>query len=476
MRSTPSVLHLDLDAFFCAVEQRDKPSLRGRPVVVGGTRGRGVVATASYEARAFGVHSAMPVGEARRKAPAGTAFLSPRGAAYKKSSLVVMEVLREVSPLVEQVSIDEAYIDLTGAEAVDLSVDGVRALAQEITAAIKDRTGGLTASVGAGSSKLMAKIGSDLHKPSGITVVPPGQEMDVLGPLPVGKVPGIGPATQARLATYGVTTVADLARMSLDDLVGLFGVAHGNGLFRAARADDDRPVVIEREAKSVSAEDTFETDITSMPRLQAEIDLLATRVGHRLRTAASSGRTVTLKVRRYDFSTLTRSATLGQPVDDTKVIAATAKRLLGEVNLDGGVRLLGVGVSGLSDFVQDDLFASVDPGAPAGADGAATDSVPSVEDGAGTGGDDPGRSRSPEESSQVSQTSQPVPAPSGVGERVWNPGVDIAHAEHGPGWVWGAGLGRVTIRFEGPTTPPGRVRTFRADDPDLALADPPDWN
>lgn len=462
MRSTASILHVDLDAFFCAVEQRDKPSLAGRPVVVGGTGGRGVVATASYEARAFGVRSAMPVGEARRRAPAGTAFLSPRFAAYKKSSQAVMAVLRDVSPLVEQVSIDEAYVDLSGADGADLSVEGVRAIADRITAAITAATGGLTASVGAGSSKLVAKIGSDLLKPAGITVVAPGTEMDVLGPLPVGKVPGIGPATQARLAQWGVVTIGDLAGVAKEDLVGTFGVAHGNGLYRSARADDDRPIVIEREAKSVSAEDTFPTDLTSTVRLAMEIDLLATRVGHRLRAGAVSGRTVTLKVRRYDFSTVTRSATLPQPVDDTKVIAATAKRLLGEVSIDGGVRLLGVGVSGLSEFVQEDLFA-----------GESGDDADENGDDQGRSGDELGRSGVSAGVLDGAETSSgAVPAT----ERSWAPGADVAHAEFGPGWVWGSGLGRVTVRFEGPGTPPGKVRTFRTEDPDLGAGDPPGWD
>ena len=467
MRSTASILHVDLDAFFCAVEQRDKPSLRGRPVVVGGTGGRGVVATASYEARAFGVRSAMPAGEARRRAPAGTAFLSARFGAYKKSSLAVMGVLRDVSPLVEQVSIDEAYVDLTGADGFDLSVAGVRAVAEAITREITAATGGLTASVGAGSSKLVAKIGSDLLKPAGITVVAPGSEMDVLGPLPVGKVPGIGPATQARLTQWGVATIGDLARVAKEDLVSTFGVAHGNSLYRSARADDDRPIVIEREAKSVSAEDTFPTDLTSTVQLATQIELLATRVGHRLRSGAVSGRTITLKVRRYDFSTVTRSATLAQPVDDTKVIAATAKRLLGDVPVDGGVRLLGVGVSGLSDFVQDDLFTGTpgipepvwdDRGRPGDVCGDVCGDVP---------GREPGKGNVP----AGAESSAPDPGP----QRSWAPGADVTHAEHGPGWVWGSGLGRVTVRFEGPGTSPGKVRTLRTDDPDLAPADPPDW-
>src|SRR6478735_3406597 len=199
MRSRPSVMHLDLDAFFSAVEQRDKPSLRGKPVVVGGVGGRGVVATASYEARRYGIRSAMPTAEARRRGPAGTAFLAGRFDAYRLSSRVVMDVLRECSPLVEQVSIDEAYVDLR--------------------ARLRDLTGGLTASVGVGTSKMMAKVASELRKPDGLTVVDAGEELDVLHPLPVRSIGGVGPATAERLRPLGVETVGDLARLELADLL-----------------------------------------------------------------------------------------------------------------------------------------------------------------------------------------------------------------------------------------------------------------
>ena len=444
MRREPSIMHLDLDAFFAAVEQRDKPSLRGRPVVVGGTGGRGVVSTASYEARRFGARSAMSTIEARRICPPGTAFLGTRFAAYKRTSEVVMALLRELSPLVEPVSIDEAYVDLA-AGGHDLSVAGVTALAADLKARLAVATGGVTGSVGVGTSKSVAKIGSELDKPDGLTVVPAGAELDVLHPLPVRSLGGVGPATAERLARIKVATIGDLHRLSLVDLTSLVGQAHGAGLYRLARADDDRAVITDREAKSVSAEETFARDLTDPDRLAAEIEALADRVGVRLQRSGTSGRTVTLKVRRYDFTTLTRSLTLAHPVDDPRQIAEVARRLLGAVDRSGGLRLLGVGVSGLSPYAQGDLFAGI--GAeeePAAVEPAPVEPLPV----------------------------DPAPGPAVV---AWHPGQDVVHAELGPGWVWGSGLNRVTVRFEGPRTAPGPVRTLAADDPELQPADPPDW-
>jgi DNA polymerase-4 len=442
VRREASVLHLDLDAFFAAVEQRDKPSLRGRPVVVGGVGGRGVVATASYEARAYGARSAMSTAEARRRCPAGTAFLGGRFGAYRRTSEVVMGLLRELSPLVEPVSIDEAYVDLAAGEGHDLSVEGVTALARALKQRIAEATGGVTGSVGIGTSKLMAKLGSDMEKPDGLVVVPPGAELDVLHPLPVTRLGGVGPATAERLHTVGVRTVGDLAAKSLPDLVALVGKAHGTGLYALARAEDDRAVVPDREVKSVSHEETFERDLTDLAVLGREIDGMATRVGARLRSSAYSGRTVTLKLRRYDFTTLTRSLTLPQPTDDARTIAAIARRLLTEAGAGGGLRLLGVGVSGLSVYAQGDLFAEDDPAELLA-----------------------------EEPAEEAAADEPLPPP----ERRWWPGQDVCHDELGPGWVWGRGLGRVTVRFEGPRTAPGPVRTLAADDPALQAADPPDW-
>src|SRR3954468_14190513 len=442
-----SILHLDLDAFFAAVEQRDKPSLRGRPVVVGGVGGRGVVATASYEARAYGGRSAMATAGARRRCPPGTAFLGGRFAAYRRTSDVVMQLLRELSPLVEPVSIDEAYVDLAAHGGHDLSVAGVTRLAGELKERIAAATGGVTGSVGIGTSKLMAKIGSDLDKPDGLGVVPPGEELAVLHPLPVTRLGGVGPATAERLHQVGVKTVGDLAAKSLTDLVALAGKAHGAGLYALARAEDDRAVVPDREAKSVSAEETFERDLTDVVVLGREIDAMANRVGGRLRASAYSGRTVTLKLRRYDFTTLTRSQTLPHPTDDARQIASVARRLLAEAGTGGGLRLLGVGVSGLSVYAQGDLFA-------ADTDDDAV--VDEVDDGA------------------AAESPAPPQPPTAVEARWW-PGQDVCHDELGAGWVWGRGLGRVTVRFEGPRTPPGPVRTLAADDPHLHPADPPDW-
>ncbi|MGR6966647.1 DNA polymerase IV [Geodermatophilus sp. URMC 61] len=449
MRGQASILHLDLDAFFAAVEQRDKPSLRGRPVVVGGVGGRGVVATASYEARAYGARSAMSTAEARRRCPPGTAFLGGRFAAYRRTSDVVMALLRELSPLVEPVSIDEAYVDLAAGspahpgDGLDLSADGVTELARGLKERIAAATGGVTGSVGIGSSKLMAKIASDLDKPDGLVVVPPGRELEVLHPLPVTRLGGVGPATAERLHQVGVKTVGDLAAKSLPDLVALAGRAHGTGLYALARAEDDRPVVAEREAKSISQEETFARDLTDLRVLGRYVDSMAARVGSRLRASAYSGRTVTLKLRRYDFTTLTRSQTLPHPTDDPRVIASIAARLLAEAGTQGGLRLLGVGVSGLSLYVQGDLFAPDDE---------------PVDDAVEAPG------------AEVEEASEPLTA-----EARWWPGQDVRHDEYGPGWVWGRGLGRVTVRFEGPRTPPGPVRTLAADDPALHPAEPPDW-
>jgi DNA polymerase-4 len=315
-----------------------------------------------------------------------------------------------------------------------------------LKARIAVATGGVTGSVGIGTSKSLAKIGSELDKPDGLTVVPAGAELDVLHPLPVRSLGGVGPATAERLAQVKVATIGDLHRMSLLDLTTLVGQAHGTALYRLARADDDRPVVTDREAKSVSAEETFARDLTDPARLTAEIDALARRVGTRLQRSGTSGRTVTLKVRRYDFTTLTRSLTLPQPVDDARQIAEVARRLLGAVDRSGGLRLLGVGVSGLSPYAQGDLFAEAVEGPPV-------------------------------ETDEVAAEPEQVPADPAPGPAVpaWYPGQDVVHPDLGAGWVWGSGLNRVTVRFEGPRTAPGPVRTLLADDPALQPADPPDW-
>ncbi len=423
-------MHLDLDAFFASVEQRDKPSLRGKPVVVGGVGPRGVVSTASYEARVHGVRSAMSSAEARARCP-HAAFLGGRFDAYREASEVVMALLREVSPLVQPLSFDEAFVDL--AAAPDFDPARVHDIAEEVRAELTVRTHGLTASVGVASSKLMAKIASEINKPDGVFVVEPGTEEAVLGPMQVTAIPGVGPATAERLRRLGITTVEDLRRFDAAELSAHVGASSGASLYRLARAQDDRAVVVDREAKSVSVEDTFATDLTDRVLLGDIAEQMARRVASRLRRNGTSGRTVTLKVRHHDFVTHTRSTTLPAPTDSGRVLAATARGLLEGQDLAGGLRLLGVGVSGLADWVQDDLFAAAEP-----------------ED---------------EPDAEVAREVRHGRA--GGRDNGWYPGQDVHHRGHGDGWVWGAGLGRVTVRFETRETPPGPVHTFAADDPDL---------
>lgn len=444
-----------MDAFYASVEQASKPSLRGKPVVVGGLGPRGVVATASYEARVFGVHSAMATAQARRLCP-NAAYLTPRFAVYQGISQVVMGLLGELSPLVEPLSLDEAFVDLE-AGGVPPTGAAARAVAERLRRDIKAATG-LTASVGLAGSKMLAKIASEEAKPDGLRLIEPGTELEVLGPMSVRAVPGVGPATAETLRRAGITTVAETAGAGEDELVRLLGKAHGAGLYALATGHDDRPVVAERDAKSVSVEDTFDEDLTDRTRVQLELARLADRCVTRLRGAGRSGRTVVIKVRRYDFSTLTRSETLRGPTDDPAVVREAAARLLEHVDTTAGVRLLGVGVSGLADYTQEDLFAQAAAGAAEAAAAAAATGM------AGTAG-------APDAAPHEPETHQePRKAPEGPPR--WLPGHDVRHDEHGPGWVQGSGVGRVTVRFEEPWSAPGRVRTFRVDDPALHPAEP----
>lgn len=359
MRAEPSILHLDLDAFFASVEQRDKPSLRGKPVIVGGTGGRGVVAAASYEARAFGVHSAMPTAQARRLCP-HAAFLRGRFAAYSQTSKVVMDVLREFTPVVEPLSLDEAYLDLNAGDFACLDSQSVNEIGKELKEQVHRATGGLRASVGAGSSKLIAKIASDLDKPDGLVVVAPGMEQDLLRPMLVSVIPGIGPATTQRLRQAGVQTVGDAEGLDESELIQLLGQSHGASLFKVVRAQDDRPVIATRETKSISVEDTYETDHTDPAILGSLLDRQAKQVAQRMTKARLSGRTISLKIRLHDFSTLTRSVTIPAPTDDPAVLSKVTRQLLSEIDTSLGVRLLGLGVSSLTDWVQEALFQDPD--------------------------------------------------------------------------------------------------------------------
>lgn len=443
-RTVPGVMHLDLDAFFAAVEQRDKPSLRGKPVVVGGTAGRGVVATASYEARVFGIGSAMPTARARRLCP-NAAYLAGRFEAYRVVSHQVMDLAHELSPLVEPLSLDEAFVDLS-ATRDDLDVERVTRIAERFRADVRARTG-LTVSVGVAATKLVAKIASDLRKPDALVVVPPAEQEALLAPMSVRKIPGVGAVTGDRLIRSGVKTIGDLAAADERELVRMLGKAHGTALLAYARGVDPRPVVAEREAKSVSAEETFAVDLTDRRDLGERLRRMADRVAARLAASGLSGRTVTIKVRRYDFSTLNRSRTLPHATSSAPEITQHATELLAAIDVADGVRLLGVGVSGLSGFSQADLLAELEP----------------------ERADEPAADGESEEDEPL-ESPQPYGPSAAPG---WRPGQDVVHAEFGPGWVQGSGAGRVTVRFEGPHTPVGRIRTFRDDDPDLTPTGPP---
>lgn len=427
MRHWASILHLDLDAFFAAVEQRDKPSLRGKAVVVGGTGPRGVVSTASYEARVFGVRSAMSSGEAHRRAP-NAAFLSGRFDAYAESSRIVMALLGEVSPLVEPLSMDEAFVDLA---ADGHQPEEVVEIAEWLRSEVTRRTEGLTASVGLGSSKFIAKVASELGKPNGMHLVEPGTEVDTIAPLPVRAVPGVGPVTEQRLQILGIRTVADLQKQRPSELIRELGHAWGAGLAELAFARDDRPVSPDRDTKSISVEDTFAVDLTDRGELHKILDVDAQTLAERLAKEGVFAKTIQIKVRFADFTTLTRARTLQGATADPKLMASVGASLLEGVDVKLGVRLLGLGVSSFATAAQEALFVDEAEAAPDVAD-ALTET---------------------RDTSEV------------FGRRTkFPPGAEVVHPDLGRGWVWGSGLGRVTVRLETRDTGIGHVRTFSEDE------------
>jgi DNA polymerase-4 len=342
--------HLDLDAFFAAVEELEDPELREKPLVVGGDpHGRGVVSTANYAARRFGIHSAMSAAEALRRCPHAV-FLRPRHALYRQYSRVVWDTVGEIVPRIERTGIDEGYLDL-GRVATDFT--RARAVASAIQTAVRARTS-LTCSLGVATSKVVCKIASDRRKPGGITVVPPGTERRFLAPLPVRLLPGVGPRAEERLRTAGIATVGALGDLADGDVDALLPGSVGRMLRDRARGVDARDLELELEPVSVSAEDTFARDLTDRERLHDEVRRLSELVSERLRNAGLSGRTVTAKLRYGDFSIRTRSTTLPAAVDDADVIGDVACGLLdrGLRDRPGALRLVGVGVSGLSPYRQ----------------------------------------------------------------------------------------------------------------------------
>jgi DNA polymerase-4 len=336
-----TIIHVDMDAFYASIEQRDRPETGGRPVIVGADpRGRGVVSAASYEARRFGVHSAMPIGRAFRLCPEGV-FLPVDMDKYAGVSREIMAVLAGFTPLIEPLSIDEAFLDVTASRA--LHGDGA-VIAREIKAQIRARVS-LQASVGVASNKFVAKVASDLRKPDGLVVVEPGSEAEFLAPLPVSRLWGVGRVTGAALEAMGIRTIGQLALTPAASLRAPFG-KHGPDLLALARGLDDRPVEPDAAPKSMGAEETFERDTRDVELLRATLRGQSERVARELRTEGYAGRTVTLKLRFADFSTITRAHT-DDPTQDGLAIFRRADALFGRVRLAQAVRLIGLAVSGL---------------------------------------------------------------------------------------------------------------------------------
>lgn len=340
------VAHLDLDAFFAAVEELEAPELRTKPLVVGGDpQGRGVVATANYVARGFGIHSAMPAAEALRRCPHAV-FVRPRHALYKEYSREVWSTIREIVPTVEQAGIDEGYLDLGE---VAPAFDDARALAEAVQAVVRARTR-LSCSIGIASSKVVAKVASDRRKPGGLTAVRPGTEAAFLAPFPIRLLPGVGPRAEERLAAAGIETIGQLAASELDVLRGKVG----RELRDRARGIDPRPLEVATERLSISQEETFARDIGDVERLHDELRRMSDQVANHLRSRGLVARTVTTKVRYPDFTIRTRSTSLPVGIDDAARIAELACSLLDRALRDrpGPLRLVGVGVSGLEEHVQ----------------------------------------------------------------------------------------------------------------------------
>ncbi|MCP5150510.1 MAG: DNA polymerase IV [Ectothiorhodospiraceae bacterium] len=351
-----TILHVDMDAFYASVEERERPELRGRPVVVGGDpHGRGVVAAANYEARRFGVHSAMPAAQALRLCPHAV-FLPSRMSHYARESSRIRELLERYTPLIEPLSLDEAYLDVSASTRL---FGGGEAIARRIKSDIRGRTG-LVASVGVAPNKLLAKLASDLDKPDGLVVVSPDAIHAVLDPLPVRRLWGVGQVAAARLAELGIETVGELRATPVARLARAFG-RQADGLLALANGDDERPVVVDQAAKSISHETTFDRDLRAPRELAACLLALTEQVAARLRRAARRARTVEIKVRYADFRTVTRARSLAEPTDVTATLWVAARGLLGEQlrRRRDPIRLLGMGASGLGRETSDqlDLFA-----------------------------------------------------------------------------------------------------------------------
>lgn len=348
-----TILHIDMDAFFAAVEVLHRPELKGKPVIVGGTTNRGVVSTASYEARTFGIHSAMPIFQAREKCPGGI-FLPVNMARYKEMSESVMKILEDFTPLVETVSIDEAYLDITGME--DL-LGNPEQIALRIKERIYNETR-LTCSIGIAPNKFLAKVASDMHKPDGLTIIQADEVDTFLAKLPVERIPGVGKSTVEALKRYGIKTAGEIKAFSMDQLIKRFG-KFGLRLHDLSQGHDSSAVVPLRDIKSISAEETLSSNTSDLSLLSKKLNDHADNVAGRLRNHGLKGKTITIKIKFSDFTAVTKAQTIASATDSSKMIFYNAIQLLADQPLKKKVRLIGVEVSNLlkdSEDAQMSLF------------------------------------------------------------------------------------------------------------------------
>ena len=461
------VAHIDMDAFFASVEQLTRPALRGRPVLVGGTTGRGVVAGASYEARKFGARSAMPMHQAIRMCHHRAVVVSPRREVYQAASRRIFGIISRFAGVVEQISIDEGFAEpavLAGCEGTD-GVEAARQWASEFQKAVEQETG-LPCSVGMAATKMDAKMASDLAKPHGILVVDPNRRAEIFYARPVGEVWGIGKVARGRLHEVGVETIGQFVRMDHTDVRTLLGNT-GLDLQRMAAGADPRPVAPRARAKQVSAEQTLVADVRTTRDVLPHLETSARQAHARLRKDGRAAKTITVKIRTADFQIHTRSATLAAPTEDLDVMIAVARRILPRPEDLGAVRLVGVGLSGLADDRQQLLFPELDAAGPGGVVRISSDVGNSVSGGVVA-----------DVSPDASHTGAASDAASfarreRIAARRWRATQDVHHNELGHGWVQGVGEHVLTVRFETRATDkPGVVRNFPVTTEELRACDP----
>ncbi|OFT88420.1 DNA polymerase IV [Corynebacterium sp. HMSC28B08] len=457
------VAHIDMDAFYASVEQLTRPALRGRPVLVGGTSGKGVVAGASYEARTFGARSAMPMHQAIRMCHHRAVVVNPRREVYQAASRKIFRIISRFAGVVEQISIDEGFAEpseLVGREGAE-GVEAARSWASELQKAVEDETG-LPCSIGMAATKLDAKMASDLAKPHGIFVVDPDRRADVFHERSVAEVWGIGRVAQGRLHEVGVETIGQFVRMDRTDVRTLLGNT-GLELQRMAAGQDLRPVAPRARAKQVSAEQTLAADVRTTREVLPHLDRSVRHAHARLLKDGRAAKTITVKIRTADFQIHTRSATLAAPTEDVDVILSVARRILPRPEDLGAVRLVGLGLSGLADDRQQLLFPELDTDKASGLAGA--DVVRISSDIGRTGG----------VSGTGGELATPVDEASAekIAARRWRPTQDVHHEEFGHGWVQGVGEHVLTVRFETRATDqPGRVKNFPVTTDELRVCDP----